>query len=303
MKRWHLILGILMSLLLAYSASAFPGWNPRQQAEREARQSGFLGITMQEVTADLAEEHDLHKAEGIVVTHVMDGLAASEAGLDVGDLLLQWDGERIRSALQFKRLVKETPPGRTVEVELSRSGVVQTYDCTVGSRAEAMAAEDLREDEEADEEDWSWQDRLDRLREQGLPDEWTRHFEGSGLFSQGRRKLGVLVSALEPQLAAYFGVADDQVGVLVSSVQPTSSAEQAGLQAGDIILTIDEAMVTSPRDVSRLINRVASDSVQIEILRNKAPVTLQAELLDPESDEEEAEEDEDLPEIGEGAQN
>jgi serine protease Do len=90
--------------------------------------------------------------------------------------------------------------------------------------------------------------------------------------------LGIVAESLETQLAAYFGVKE---GVLVRSVVSNSAAEKAGLKAGDVILKVDEAKVTTPREISSTLRTARTNkktSVPVAIVRDKKDMTLSVAL-------------------------
>lgn len=212
---------------------------------------------------------------GVRIDGVDDGSAAAKAGAKEGDLVVEFDGERVRSARQLTRLVQETAPGRTVKMTVARDGRQQTLDVTP----------------EAAETDWNAAfgpelrreiDRsLDSLRE--LPrttaPAFNFNFEGIPALG-GRGRLGVQVDLLSDQLAGYFGVTGG--GVLVSSVTKNSPAEKAGLKAGDVITTVDGAAVKDSRDLVTALREVKDGTaVSLGIVRDKKTSTLKATIEAP----------------------
>ena len=87
------------------------------------------------------------------------------------------------------------------------------------------------------------------------------------LHEGGGPKLGVLVQALEAQLANFFGA--EEGGVLVASVQPGSLAQKAGLVAGDVIYKINDHVVNSPRDVTHSLALAEEEELAITVIREK----------------------------------
>jgi serine protease Do len=202
---------------------------------------------------------------GVVVQEVRPESPASRAGLKEGDRITEFDGERARSVAQFTRLVRETAPGRTVKITVQRNGAAATMDISPVLRD----ADDIRFPE------------LTRDIERGLrvlPRDFNFNFDfaepGFGLYSP--RRLGVTVTPLSDQLAAYFGVAQ---GVLVSEVVAGSAADMAGFKAGDVITTVRGHTVSSSADVMRELRDAESGtSVEIRVMRDRKEVTLTAKM-------------------------
>lgn len=199
--------------------------------------------------------------EGVAIDRVHEGTPADRAGFKPGDVVIEFDGEQVRSARQFRRVVEETPPGRPVEAIVLRNGSRQTLTVTPEVTRPDIA-------------------RLPQLPDidqnfRRFPPELRRDFDWPNFGLSGvTRRLGAALTPLSDQLAGYFGV---KAGVLVSSVDRGSAAEQAGLRAGDVITAINGETTGSPSDVSQAIRRAPpGSSVEIRVMRDKKEVTLKA---------------------------
>jgi serine protease Do len=225
----------------------------------------FIGVSVRDVTADEAAKARLQPAGGVLVEEVTSGTPAAQAGLQKGDIIVDFDGERVRSARQFTRLVQDTPSGRPVRATLLREGSRRTVDLTPQQREGSRLLSLNR-------------DRLERqLR--SLPDFSLRFDTPSRAFdllAGAPARLGLTLQRLDGQLAAYFGVKE---GVLVSSVERDSPAGQAGAQAGDVITAVNGRRVTSPSDVTTAVRSAqAGGSVTLEITRDRKSMTLTVKL-------------------------
>jgi serine protease Do len=231
---------------------------------------GYIGVSIRDVEKADVEREKLPGPSGAVIDEVRSGSPAEKAGLKAGDVVIEYDGEHVRSARQFARLVEETPEGRAVKATVMRAG--KRVDVEVapqsGSRGSLFGADldrlnrDLR---------MQIRPELDRLREFRLE---PFAFDFGGQIRTGR--LGITGQDLSPQLAEYFGVKE---GVLVASVTPDSAAAKAGLKAGDVITTIDGEAVARVSDVRRRVERLdPGDAFTIAIVRDKKAQTLQATL-------------------------
>jgi len=202
---------------------------------------------------------------GVVVQEVREGSPASRAGMKDGDLVTEFDGERTRSAAQFTRLVRETAPGKTVKMAVLRNGMPTTLDIT----PEARGSDDIRFPNLTRD--------IDRHL-QALPRDFNFDFNLAepwvSVYSP--RRLGMTVTPLSDQLAAYFGV---KQGLLVSEVVAGSAAEAAGLKAGDVITTIRGQAVSSSDDVLRELRDAESGtSVEMRIMRDRKELTVSAKI-------------------------
>jgi serine protease Do len=213
----------------------------------------FIGITVRDSDS------------GVVVGDVRDDSPASRAGLKEGDVVTEFDGERARSAAQFRRLVRETPPGRTVKVVVMRNSMSMTMDIAPNPRdSDDLRFPNLTRDIE----------RSLRV----LPRDFSFDFDlvDPGFNFYSPRRLGVMVMPLGDQLAAYFGV---KQGVLVSEVAPGSAAESAGIKAGDVITAVSGQAVASSADVVRELREAESGTaVEIRVMRDRKEVTVTAKI-------------------------
>lgn len=207
---------------------------------------------------------------GVVVEEVRPDSPAEKAGLKRSDVIVEFDGERVRSARQFGRLVQETPPGRSVKATVMRDGQKKEVEITPvegrGARAEMFIDGDQLRDHLAP---------LENLREY-LPPNFDFDFDMPGALS-GRR-LGVTVDELTDQLAQYFGAKD---GLLVTSVTDGSAASRAGLKAGDVITSIDGRAVRSTAEMVRALREAPEDEITIGIVRDKRESSVKAKIEAP----------------------
>ena len=216
---------------------------------------------------------------GVQIDEVHDASPAEKAGIKSGDVIVEYDGERVRSARQFTRLVQETPEGRTVKIAFLRDGKRQTVDATPDTSATA----------------WNFGPEVDRAMreaERGMREfnfavpapEWNmdrepRRFEyrmPGGMMPfrmESRGRLGVQVQSLTPELEEYFGVSNG--GALVSSVAKDSAAAKAGIKAGDVITSINGRRVSDRDDLMREIEDATGETT-IVVMRDKKEVTLKA---------------------------
>jgi serine protease Do len=240
---------------------------------------GRIGVSIRDVDKADVEREKLAGASGAAIEEVRSGSPAEKAGLKAGDVVIEYDGERVRSARQLTRLVSETPAGRTVKAAVMRAGKRVDVDLTPESGSAFAFSERTRADLERLRTDLERQIRpqIDRLRD--LYIEPPAVFEFRGSVQTGR--LGISAQDLTPQLAEYFGVKD---GVLVSSVTAESVAAKAGLKAGDVITAIDGSAVEDVSDVRRRVDRLDDgEDFTIAVTRDRKTQTFNAKMTIPDT--------------------
>ena len=212
------------------------------------KKQGWLGVYLQELNSELKESMDLDEStEGVLVSGVVEDSPAEEGGLEDGDVIISFNGKRVYSVDNLTGLVRKTSPRTKVELKLIRDGEEKKVEVTL---------------------DESSSSNLDDLFPEGLKLEKKRVFPFKMSIFSGLR-LGVSIQDLTDQLGDYFGVKNGQ-GVLITEVEKESSAEKAGLKAGDVIVEVDNRKVKDSEDVVKMVSDVEKgDKVDLEILREK----------------------------------
>jgi S1-C subfamily serine protease len=260
---------------------------------------------------------DKSKAEsGAVVTNVVKDSPAEKAGVKDGDVITEFDGERVRSAAQFQRLVREQAPGRAAKLVVMRDGkrvdlsVTPQEGTGMGPDTGALAGrlDEMRSLQLDEEQMRTLQERLRQMEERlneylrnrqfnfrvepqdpqqyrfwnnpppnpEPPNPQNPRWPFSPPPNTPRGQLGVTIQDLTPQLAEYFGVKE---GVLISGVQDNSPAEKAGVKAGDVVTSIDGVPVRDRTDLTRDLQRGRSDrTVSLGITRDHKSMTLKVKL-------------------------
>jgi serine protease Do len=229
--------------------------------------SGWLGVDIGEVTAEKARSLKLSSPRGALVNDVEPDSPASKAGLQAGDVILEFEHQPVEGTVQFRRLVRETPPGRTIPLTVWRDGRLQALSIEVGDRGRALES-NLR---------------AFGPRDFAMPnfDSHDFQFDMPEMFSGITPALGISAEDLSGQLGAYFGAPDGE-GVLVREVRAGSPAEKAGLQTGDVITRLDNAPVRSVAGLREQLHaRREQKSVTLATLRKGAPLTVTVTLDHP----------------------
>jgi serine protease Do len=269
MKRkltWGLLCGL--TLLLALAGALF-AQRSRVVVRPETRTMFFntdgdgarLGVRLSDVTAEKMKDFKLSGEDGAVVNEVEEDSPAARAGLKQNDVILQFDGERVRSTAQLRRMVQETPPGRTVAVKISRDGAAQTLNVKLEA---AFPGQRLREFE---------MPRVD-VPEIRMPE---MNFD----FMAGGPRLGISADDLTKQLAQNLGVTQGS-GVLVLEVNIGSPAEKAGIKAGDCITKVGDEKVESVGDLHQALERNSGSEekqeVRVTLVRDHREQTVTVQL-------------------------
>ena len=212
--------------------------------------TSYLGVNLAEIDADRAKELKLKGDYGVEITRVESGSPAERAGVKPGDVVLEYNGQRVEGMEQFGRMVRETPAGREAKLLVSRNGSTQTLTATLGERRGRPV--------------------------EGFPNIEIPEFHMPDIpqiFTTLRSPvLGVEVETMGSQLGDYFGV---KQGVLVRSVLKGTPAEKAGIKAGDVITKVDGIAVATPSELSGAVRNVTTKrSYSVELTRDHKPLTL-----------------------------
>jgi serine protease Do len=267
-----------------------------------AARGSEIGVSVRDVDG---ERSNSASARGVLIEDVLSDGPAAKAGIRKGDLIVEFDGERVRSVRQFVRLVGETPAGRRVPAVLMRGTerVEAAVEPRAGSAIRLLGNFDG--------------DRM--LRDLGRefgdgfpfapppppppappspaaphapppppapPSPAAPHappmppappIPGFEWFAWGNEtRLGIRMSALTNQLAEYFGA---KHGVLVTSVEASSPAQVSGFKAGDVVTAFNGADVSEPADLRGRIQRMQNgDEFTADVLRQKKTLTLKGKI-------------------------
>jgi serine protease Do len=217
----------------------------------------YLGVNLAEIDANRAKELKLKDDYGVEISRVEENSPAEKAGVKPGDVVLEYNGQRVEGMEQFGRMVRETPPGREVKLTISRDGKTQTLTAMLSTRKVRFPV--------------------------NLPPDFVMpefHMPDIPQIYTATRSamLGVEAETLGSQLAVYFGVKE---GVLVRSVLDSTPAQKAGIKAGDVITKVDGMAVSSPSELSGAVRAANSKKTYaIELMREHKPATVTVTVED-----------------------
>ncbi|MBZ9537926.1 MULTISPECIES: DegQ family serine endoprotease [Modicisalibacter] len=184
---------------------------------------GWLGVVIQPVSRDLAESFGMKDSHGALIAEVAQDSPAAKAGLQAGDIILGVNGDAVDQSSKLPRLIGKVAPGETVSLKVLRNGKERTQKVTVG--------------------DWPESDQ------QAMQDQ-----QGQG----PQTRLGVAVSDLDSRQLERLGL---DHGVRIMQVDPSGAAAAAGIQSGDIIVSVAQQSIDSAEQLASVIESVKSSSV------------------------------------------
>ena len=193
---------------------------------------GWLGVQIQGLDEDLASNLQLDKPHGALVSEVQPGSPAEAAGVKQGDVVISFAGKPVDKVGQLSRAVAVVAPGTKQPLVVWRDGKEKTLEATIAempSQEQMASTEPAKQDAE-------------------------------------QPKLGLALAALTPEQRQRMGIENDVQGVLVTQVQPGGPAEAKGIQAGDIILSIDRKTVREPKEVVAAIRKAHESGAKSVLL-------------------------------------
>lgn len=202
----------------------------RQLVEHGEVRRGWLGVRIQTVTDEIAESLGMKEAVGALVADVIEGGPAAQGRVKRRDVVLEFDGKKIRDMRSLPRIVADTEVGRTVALKLWRDNGEVTVNVEVGS---------LEEGEE-------------KLAERA-PD------QPEAVAALAIDRLGLTLSQLDDTLRERFQLGDDADGVVVTEVAPDGPASARGIRPGDVIVEVSQEEIASPRDVANKVDEAAKE--------------------------------------------
>jgi serine protease Do len=228
---------------------AKPPKPPRTPATVISRGS-YLGIDSRDVTSDRVAPLKLKEERGVEVVMVDQDAPAGKAGLKEHDVILSFNGNAIQDVGELRRVIRETPPGKTVVLGISRDGQWMNVNAQLADRQKVVASHGMI--------------AIPRIEIPPMPDIEVPSFA----MLQYSRRNGLMVENLTRQLGDFFGAKEGR-GVLVRGVEKNSPAEVAGFRAGDVIVRVANEPVQDMGDWNQLMRQQQSGKVTVTVIREK----------------------------------
>jgi serine protease Do len=191
---------------------------------------GWLGVSLQPLTSDLAASFGVKDGKGALVSDVAADSPAARGGLKTGDVILEFNGKKIEDPSALARAVAVARPGESGKLTVWRDRQQQTVEIKLGEMPGERAA------------------------------------ASAGPSGSGRSGLGLTVQPVTPEIAKQLEL-KTPTGVVVSRVEPSGAAADAGLQRGDVIVEIDRKPVKSVEDFDKLMAQAGGKQVLMRVQR------------------------------------
>ena len=191
---------------------------------------GWLGVSIQDLSPELAEYYGIKDKKGVLVAQVFEGDPADKAGIKANDVIVEIDGKSIRSSRELTKTIADLEVGKKTTVTLLRDGKEKAVNVKIAKRGDS---EPLAQRKSEDSE-----------------------------------KLGIQIAEATPETAKRFGHPETEKGVLVVGVEPGSKAAEAGLRQGDMVKEVNRKPVTSVTELRSEVEK--GDKVQLLIKRPNA---------------------------------
>ena len=176
---------------------------------------GWLGVSIQEITPELAKSFGLQEEKGALISDVVPGGPADKAGFKRGDIILELNGKAVKDYQELPRMVASMPPGEKVTFKALRDGKELMVPATLGELKDEEAVKPSEEVE---------------------------------------RRLGISLQGVTPEIASKLGLKKAE-GVVVTNVEPGGLAGEAGIQRGDVILEVDRNPVNSLKEFNEMLKK------------------------------------------------
>jgi serine protease Do len=207
----------------------------------------WLGVTIREVSPELARDLGMARPEGVEIFQVRDGGPADRAGLREGDVVMAMDGAATQRVAGFRNRVSLSRPGQTVELAILRDGRNRIVEAELGELTEEILAEVRGQAPQAPQAPLV-------LRED---------------------ELGFELAEITPDMLMRYDLNPSLEGVVVVRVQRNSLADEAGLEMGDVIRSVNRRRVQSLQEFEEIVDRLPSDrALDLRIKRGSRSLTI-----------------------------
>ena len=217
-------------------------------------QRGWLGVRVQKVTEDIAEGLGVDETEGALVAEVILDSPAEKGGVRPGDLILTFDGKKIKTMKTLPRVVAETKVGKKVDMEIIRSGEPKTLRIEIAELNEEDEDEETLSEEE-ESEDEKAEDKI----------------------------MGISVSPLTNELKKKYTISKSMNGLFVHGVKEESPAAEKGIRKGDVISKANQKDLETTDDLKDVVEEAKDQnkkSVLLFVHRRKDTIFIAVPLED-----------------------
>jgi serine protease Do len=266
---------LLCMFILPLVASAQPAqstydgggtaWEFSYGSDEGGSGTAYLGVDIDDISAERLAALKLKEEHGAEVTMVDQDAPAGKAGLHDHDVILSVNGTAVESAAQLRRMIKETPPGRVVNLGISRDGQPMSIKVQLADRHKSM--------------EWEPKSHLEMPKMPQMPNMPDFDLPVSVVVVHSSARSGLMVENISPQLGEFFGVKGGN-GVLVRSVEKGSRGDKAGFRAGDVIVKVNNQPIRETSDFTHAIRSSPGTGASVTVMRDKREQNLTLTLPD-----------------------
>jgi serine protease Do len=197
-------------------------------------QRGWLGVYIQNVSKDLADYFGMKEVYGALVSQVIKESPAEKAGIKRGDIIIEFNGIKVKNTEALPKIVAKTPIGTKVDVIVLREGKKINFNVEISEMPDSKVQASAQTEKQTD-------------------------------------KLGISVVNITPEIVKRYGISDSE-GVLIVSVKEESVAAKAGIREGDIIKSMEYQVVKNISDYNKIIDNFKKDKMLIDIKRDRSRI-------------------------------
>ncbi|WP_447979764.1 DegQ family serine endoprotease [Candidatus Nitrospira bockiana] len=198
---------------------------------------GWLGVSIQELSGDLAQQFGVVDVKGVLVSEVLEGSPAKRAGIERGDLIVEYDGKPVESPTQLRNAVARTAVGKKVAVKVVRDKRPKQVDVTIVEQPSSVA--------------------------QAGSDEPEPSVAPAGVLSD------LEVRDVTSDIARRLGLGRSEGGIVIVKVRPGGAAEEAGLKDGDLILEVNRRPITNLKAYEQAVSRLPKDQAVLLLIKRQ----------------------------------
>ena len=221
------------------AATVLPTIN--QLKEYGETRRGWLGVRIQNVDEGIAESLGLGSARGALVAGVDDKGPAKPAGLEAGDVIIKFDGKDIKESRDLPKLVAQTPVDKTVEVTIMRKGQEMVKSVKLGRLEDGIKLANANSDDKGGKKNADKEDAV-------------------------KKALGMEFTMLNDAQRKTFSIKEGLKGVVVTKVDPDSPAGEKRINAGDVIVEVNQEAVSTPTELAKKLDAAKSSSKKTALL-------------------------------------
>ncbi|MBI5676753.1 MAG: DegQ family serine endoprotease [Nitrospirae bacterium] len=198
---------------------------------------GWLGVTIQDVTPELAGEFGLKESAGAIITDIFNGSPAEKSGMKRGDIIIEVEGKEVKNVVSLRNMIAQSKVGSILKLKVIRDGKTIPFEVAIVEFPSDTSEIASHQSEEA--------------------------------VSDENSLAGFRVLDLTDEIAKQLGLSNKEKGVVIVSVIPNSASDEAGLKKGDVVQEINKKRVSSLSDFNKAVSRLRDgDMVLLFINRN-----------------------------------